>query len=89
MEYIENRMVVESEWPHPPDMEWKEVKNPEGPGWVNVTGGVFVPVEDAFAYALGQCVESVPDGFSEIVWTKEFEEMLVEWFYSGNWIKEY
>lgn len=87
MEYIENRMVVESEWPHPPDVAWREVENLEGPGWVNAAGGVFIAKEDAFAYALEQCMETVPEGIHEIEWKEDFRDMLVEWFYS-NWIKE-
>ena len=49
---------------------------------------MFVPEEDAFEYALEQCVETVPDSFFGIRWTEEFKEMLVEWFYSGHWISE-
>ena len=43
--------------------------------------GTFIPEEDAFAYALERC----QTGTEEEV--KEFREMLVDWYYSGNWIK--
>ncbi len=41
----------------------------------------FVKKEDAYAYALERCTK----GRSEDI--KDFQEMLVEWFYSGNWLK--
>lgn len=87
-ESIENRMVLDHEWPLPPEAPGEGKKVLDGPGWVNVEGGVFVPKEDAFDYALEQCVESVPEGLHEIEWKDDFKDMLVEWFYSGNWIKE-
>lgn len=45
--------------------------------------GEYVSVQDALAYAMKQCgiVHSVgrsPD-------QQEFDEMLVEWYFSGNW----
>lgn len=43
--------------------------------------GIFITHEEAYAYALERC----QNGNEEEV--KEFKEMLVEWFYSGNWIK--
>lgn len=43
--------------------------------------GTFVPTEDAYAYALEKCLSGTMDE------TKEFREMLMEWYYSGNWIK--
>lgn len=42
--------------------------------------GICVKAEDAFSYAFSRCLNG-PD-------KEEFREMLVEWFYSGNWIKE-
>lgn len=44
--------------------------------------GVFVAGEKAYEYALGRCMQGTPEE------QKEFREMLVEWFYSGNWVKE-
>lgn len=59
-----------------------------GPGWEEIGTGVFVPEEDAFDYALERCFEVVPNFAERIKWTQEFRDMLVEWFYSGNWVRE-
>lgn len=84
---IENRMVLDHEWQLPPEASEEEKNVLDGPGWVNAEGGVFVPEEDAFAYALEQCVESIPEGLHGIKWQDDFKEMLVDWFYS-SWIWE-
>lgn len=42
--------------------------------------GICVKAEDAYSYAFSRCLHG-PDN-------EEFREMLVEWFYSGNWIEE-
>ena len=44
--------------------------------------GIFIPEEFSFEYALARCIHGSLDD------KKEFREMLVEWFYSGNWVKE-
>lgn len=44
--------------------------------------GTFVSVNVAFEYALERCLNGAPED------KEEFKEMLVEWFFSGNWIKE-
>lgn len=44
--------------------------------------GTFIPAESSFEYALERCMHGTPDD------KKEFREMLVEWFCSGNWVKE-
>lgn len=44
--------------------------------------GTFVPVNVAFEYAFERCMEGTMED------KRDFQEMLVEWFYSGNWIKE-
>lgn len=44
--------------------------------------GTFIPEEAAFAYAFERCTKGTAED------KKEFEEMLVEWFYSKNWVKE-
>lgn len=36
----------------------------------------------AFEYALERCLHGTPDD------QEEFKTMLVEWFYSGNWVHE-
>lgn len=56
-------------------------------GYEELTEGIFVNEEDAFDYALENCLEIIPAGVRGLKWTQEFREMLVEWFYSGNWIK--
>ena len=52
---------------------------------IGPNAGKFIPADDAFTYAKMCCGvltynDEAPDA-------KEFEEMLVEWFYSGNWIE--
>ena len=77
------------EWKTTPPEEQDRVEEKlNGPGYTEIVTLNFVPEEDAFDYALEQCVESAPQGFRDIEWTQKFREMLVEWFYSGNWIKE-
>ena len=44
--------------------------------------GTFIPEDKAFAYAAERCLHGSKED------QKEFREMLIEWFYSGNWIKE-
>lgn len=84
-EAIENRMVVDSEWPtYPEEVPGKL----NGPGYREMFTGVFVAEEDAFDYALERCVLFVPEGFRKISWTQEFKKMLVEWFFSDNFIWE-
>ena len=57
------------------------IKGYEG---IGSEAGKFVRAEDAFIYATERC------GIRKIDVTapdaEEFMEMLVEWFYSGNWI---
>ncbi len=86
MERIENRMAVDSQWSWNVPVEVREKLRL--PGYREMGTGVFVPEEDAFDYALEQCFETVPAGIGLLKWTQDFREMLVEWFYSNNWIKE-
>lgn len=44
--------------------------------------GTVVSEEDAYAYALERCLSGTEED------KQEFKEMLVEWFYSGNWNKK-
>ena len=44
--------------------------------------GTVVSEEQAFDYALERCLHGTPQD------RQDFKELLVEWFYSGNWIKE-
>lgn len=78
MERIENRMVVESEW-----CDQKEIEEVlKEPGYHSITGNIFVPESESYQYALERCLNGTEEDI------KEFKDMLVEWFYSGNWIKE-
>jgi hypothetical protein len=43
--------------------------------------GTVVNDEDAYAYALERCLSGTEED------KQEFKEMLVEWFYSGNWAR--
>lgn len=83
-EMVENRMVVDWQWPD----EQPEIREKlSGAGYREIGTEVFVPEESAFDYAIERCV-TVPFMVIGIEWTQEFKEMLVEWFYSGNWVKE-
>ena len=44
--------------------------------------GTVVAHEQAYDYALERCLCGTKEDQAE------FKEMLVEWFYSGNWIEE-
>lgn len=68
----------------PPELKLKLNR----PGYRECTAGTFVPEEEAFDYALERCFEVVPNFVRRLKWTEEFREMLVEWFYSGNWVEE-
>lgn len=60
-------------------------------GYREMGTDIFVPNEDAFDYALEHCVcwtHCPPQMLHGIDWVQEFKEMLVEWFYSGNWVRE-
>ena len=44
--------------------------------------GTVVEEDQAFDYALERCLKGTPQD------QEDFKEMLVEWFYSGNFVKE-
>lgn len=44
--------------------------------------GILVEEDQAYEYALERCMSGTPED------KEAFKEMLVEWFYSGNWIEE-
>ena len=59
--------------------------------------GKRVEEEDAFGYAMERCTSDCIDDFckefaDQVLITindvKDFREKVVEWFYSGNWVKE-
>lgn len=74
MERIENRIVVDSQWSEVPP-EVKEKLN--SAGYKEMGSGIFVFEEDAYDYALERISQD-----------DELKQEFVEWFYSGNWIKE-
>ena len=44
--------------------------------------GIFVKKKDAYQYAIDRCLRG------SLEEQAEFREMLEEWYFSGNWIKE-
>ena len=75
MNELENRMVVDSEWAR---IDPQEVGiKLRGPGYEEIGTGIFVAEEDSFDYAMERiCLDD------------DLKQEFVEWFYSGNWIKE-
>lgn len=62
---------------------------------INAEVGEKVMEEDAFSYACERCRDGdleMKETFLEIAKHSEdmenFAETLIEWFYSGNWVKE-
>lgn len=56
-------------------------------GWEGILTerGKFVAAEDGFSYAAEQCgIQMVNPSAPE---AEEFQAMLVEWFFSGNWLE--
>lgn len=79
MEQVENKMVIDAfwRWNEPEDVKEKLKSS----GYKEIGTGIFVPEEDAYDYAMERISQDED-------LQKEFKEMVVEWFYSGNWIKE-
>lgn len=75
METVENRMVNEAVWREEPPVQIAEKLN--GNGRREIGTGIFVPEEDAYSYALERISQD-----------EELKREFVEWFYSGNWVKE-
>ena len=58
-------------------------------GWQGITlnDGKYVSAEDGFEYVCQQVgIAAFDDTAPE---AEKFKEMLVEWFFSGNWIEVY
>jgi hypothetical protein len=82
-EQIENRMVVDSQWSLLEECILKPIEEKlKEPGYREIGTDLFVPQSEAYNYALQRCLNGTESD------QKEFKEMLVEWFYSGNWVKE-
>lgn len=52
-------------------------KKLRGPGWKSIDTGIFIPEEDAYSYALERLSQD-----------EEEKQEFVDWFYSGNYIRE-
>ncbi len=74
MKQIENRIVNDSVWEN---LEKESMYRLKSPGYEEIGTGIFVPEESAYDYAL-----------ERIASDDELKQEFVEWFYSGNWIKE-
>lgn len=48
-------------------------------GYIHAISDEFVTNEEAYEYALEKCLHGEDH--------EEFKEMLVEWYFSGNWLK--
>ena len=68
----------------------EEIKNSEDSGWIprtegyigiNENEGIYVSQEEAYAFAFERCTNGTQEQIAE------FKEMLVEWFFSGDWVK--
>lgn len=58
-------------------------------GWrgIGPNNGEYVAAEDGFGYA---CTYVGIDRFDETALeAEEFKEMLIEWYFSGNWLEVY
>lgn len=80
MQELENRMVVDTEWAwkETPSAEiWDRLNSAGYPGYTNIRTGEFVSLEDALAYAIEKTVQDA-----------NLRREFVEYFYSGNWVKE-
>jgi len=83
LEQIENSMAADHLWESLEKNVSEEVReNLRGPGYREMGTDNFVPESLAYQYALERCLRGTEEE------KKEFREMLVEWFYSGNFIKE-
>lgn len=79
MEQIENHMVVDWHWNGEAKGKASVKKEPD---YREIGTQNFVSESDAYEYALEQCLNSSEED------KKVFREMLVEWYFSGNWVKE-
>lgn len=46
--------------------------------------GILVETDAAYDYAMNRCLYGTKEEQEEF--KEEFKDMLVEWFYSGNWL---
>lgn len=76
MQPVENRMVIDSQWSFLELPEAKEALSKEG--YTEIETGTFVQKIKAYEYALERCLKGPEKD------QREFQKMLVEWFYSGG-----
>lgn len=57
----------------------------EGYIGIGPESGIFVSEADVYTYALNRCLSGTLEEQDDF--RKEFGPLLVEWYYSGNWIK--
>ena len=58
-------------------------------GWrgIGPNAGSYIAAEDGFSYICQQAgIESFDDTAPDAA---EFKEMLIEWYFSGNWLEVY
>lgn len=66
------------DWKTSPPEAVEEVEQKlNGSGYSEIGTGIFVPDKDAYDYAM----ERIPQD-------EDLKQEFVEWFYSGNWVKE-
>lgn len=74
MNQIENRIVNNYVWEN---LEKNTQEKLIRPGYEEIGTGIFVSEEDAYDYAMERISQD-----------EDLKQEFVEWFYSGNWIKE-
>mgnify|MGYP007113732641 FL=1 len=80
MEQIENHMVMDSLWESYYPEQAEKLRES---GYHKCGTEEFVPENEAYEYALDQCLNGSEED------QKEFKAMLVEWYFSGGaWRKE-
>lgn len=82
---VENPMVVDSLWElvekSASENDVPGEENLRGSGWEEIGTGTFVLEKDAYRYAIERISQDED-------LKREFEESVVEWFYSENWVRE-
>lgn len=73
----ENPMVMDYLWEHMEKSCCPVEEKLQGAGYEEIGTGIFVQEEDAYEYALERISQD-----------EDLQKEFVEWFYSGNWIKE-
>lgn len=56
-------------------------------GYESMDGRIFVAAEDALDHVLIKCGVKIVDKVAPDA--EEFRDMVVEWYFSGNWVEVY